>query len=455
MNNKKKSKAQKKVYWGAETDKAIENFAVSGYQLHPVFIKSFAYVKMACCIVNNKLGYLEDRIADPMQWACQQLVDGKFHDQILVDVMQGGAGTSTNMNFNEVIAGLATEKLGDVIDPLHHVNLHQSTNDVYPTALKVAVLFLLKDLEKVTADLQADLQAKEMEFKDVVKLGRTQLQDAVPMTLGMTFGAWSEAISRDRWRTFKSRERIKVVNLGGTAIGTGLNAPRQFIFKAAEQLRKLTGLNISRSENLIDATQNLDPFVEISGMLKAYAANLLKISTDLRLLASGPGGGLAEIILPERQKGSTIMPGKVNPVMPEIIGQIAIKVMANDSIVAQTAGMGNLELNQYLPLLGFSLIESLNLLTNSIPRFNDLCIKGIKTNEKNIENNVRNSNALATILVSKLGYSKVEQLVKQAVSTNKKIEEILIEKKVMSKEEIEELMTPANMYKLGFTDEKS
>ena len=449
------------AYWGNETARAMENFAISDYRLPPVFIKSFAYVKLACAKVNHQLGFLPDDIFGAISWACQQLIDGNFHDQIVVDAMQGGAGTSTNMNFNEVIANLALEKLGiskgtfENIHPLHHVNLHQSTNDVYPTALKLAVLFLLKDLEKVVGVLQTELQAKEMEFKDIVKLGRTQLQDAVPMTLGMTFGAWSEAIARDRWRIFKSRERIKVVNLGGTAIGTGLNAPRKFIFKAAEELRRLTGLNISRSENLVDATQNLDPFVEISGMLKACAVNLLKISNDLRILASGPGGGIAEIILPARQKGSTIMPGKVNPVLPEMMAQVAIKVMANDNIVAQTAGLGNLELNQFLPLLAFSIIESLSLLSRSIPKFTELCIKGIRANAGKCRYNVEHSHALATVLVNKFGYAKVEKLIGKSVENKKKIAEILLEEKLLSPAEIDELLAPANMYKLGFDDEKS
>ena len=452
---------EKKTYWDQETARAVENFNVSGYRIAPVFINSYAFVKLACARVNHQLGYLSDEISQAIEWACQQLIEGKFHEQIVVDPLQGGAGTSTNMNFNEVIANLALEKLGiekgsfHKIHPLHQVNLHQSTNDVYPTALKVAVLFLLKDLEKVTADLQTELQAKEMEFKDIVKLARTQLQDAVPMTLGMTFGAWSEAIARDRWRIYKCRERIKVVNLGGTAIGTGLNAPRQYIFIVADQLRRLTGLNLSRSENLVDATQNLDPFAEVSGLLKVYAVNLLKISNDLRLLASGPGGGLAEIVLPARQKGSSIMPGKVNPVIPEMIGQIALKVISNDTIVAQTAGMGNLELNQFLPLLGFSLLESLHMLVNAVPRFTDLCIKDIQANPANCERNVLNSQALATVLVASLGYSKVEELVRETEETGKKIINLLIEKKLFSEAEITELMAPTNMYKLGFNNEES
>jgi aspartate ammonia-lyase len=448
------------AWWGEETARAIENFAISPYRLDAEFIKAFAYTKLACAQVNHKLGYLPDDIAMALDWACRQIIDGQYHDQIVVDPMQGGAGTSTNMNFNEVLANLALHKLGkpkgswDVVHPLHHVNLHQSTNDVYPTALRVAVLMYLKELEQGFAELQAELQAKEMAFKDVIKLGRTQLQDALPMTLGMTFGAWSEAISRDRWRTFKSRERIKVVNLGGTAIGTGLNAPRQFIFKAADRLRRLTGLAISRSENMIDATQNLDPFVEISGMLKAAAANLLKISSDLRLLSSGPGGGLAEITLPTRQKGSTIMPGKINPVIPEMMNQVAIKVMHNDQMVAQCAGMGTLELNQFLPLLGFGLLESLRLLNEAIPRFTRLCIQGISANEAQSRAHVEASKALATVLVSRFGYHTVETLVQQASSQNKSIEDLLLQQEMLTREEIAELLAPGNMYKMGFTDEE-
>ncbi len=445
--------------WGDETEKAMENFAVSRYHLDPNFIKAFAYVKSACAHVNMELGYLERSMGDAIIAVCNEIIEGDWHDQIVVDPMQGGAGTSTNMNFNEVIAHLASKRINDQtgdevkIDYLNHVNLHQSTNDVYPTALKVAVLLYLKDLEAKLAELQTELQHKEMEFKDILKLGRTQLQDAVPMTLGMTFGAMSEAIARDRWRIFKARERIKTINLGGTAIGTGLNAPRKYIFKVGETLRRLTGLNISRSENLVDATQNLDPFVEISGMLKACAANLLKISNDLRMMSSGPNGGFAEIVLPPRQKGSTIMPGKINPVMPEMIGQIAIKVMANDSIIAQTAAAGNLELNQFIPLLGFSMLESLELLNNGIPLFTKHCIVGIKANEKQALQHVHNSKSIATVLVSKLGYEEVELLIKEHTETGKSIVELVVAKGLMSKEDVDRMMTPGSMYKLGYTDE--
>jgi len=311
----------------------------------------------------------------------------------------------------------------------------------------------LKDLETEISRLQAELQKKEMEFKDILKLGRTQLQDAVPMTLGMTFGAMSEAIARDRWRIFKSRERIKTVNLGGTAIGTGLNAPRQYIFKVSERLRKLTGLSISRSENLIDSTQNLDSFVEISGMLKACAANLLKISNDLRLMSSGPGGGLNEIDLPARQKGSTIMPGKVNPVIPEMIAQIAMRVMTNDNTIALCSAGGNLELNQYIPLLGYSILESLELLKNSLPILTDKCIIGITANSENCLKQVKLGKSIAAILISRFGYEKVEELVKRSGQEGLSIEEIIIAEGLLSSEEIKKIMSPGAMYKLGYTDE--
>lgn len=443
-------------YYGIQTARALENFAVSGYQIPEIFIKAFAYTKLACAEVNISLGYLDKRFGDVICSACQDLINGKFHDQIVVDALQGGAGTSLNMNLNEVIANVALGKLGlpkgsyGNIDPIKQVNLHQSTNDVFPTALKVAVLFYLQDLEKISAKLQDSLQKKELEFKNVLKLGRTQLQDAVPMTLGMTFGAFSEAIARDRWRIFKSRERIKTVNLGGTAIGTGLGAPQQYIFKAAQHLRKLTGLAISRSENMIDSTQNLDPFVEISGMLKASAANLLKISSDLRILASGPNGGLAEIKLPAVQKGSTIMPGKVNPVIPEMVSQIALKVMANDHTIALASGMGTLELNQFAPLIAHSILESLELLKNSMEILDNRCIKGIVAIEKNCLSHLNQSKSLATVLVPSLGYDVVEEIITEAQKRECDVEKIILEKKLFTAVELEQLLSPNAMHKMGF-----
>lgn len=440
-----------KKYYGPETVKSIENFNVSGRKLPLVFIKAMAEVKQACAETNLRLGYLDKVRGEAIISACEKLALNEYDDQIVVDVFQGGAGTSTNMNFNEVIAGLANEKLGEeLVHVIHHVNLHQSTNDVYPTALRISILYLLKSLEQELQAMQEVLQEKELEFRDIVKLGRTQLQDAVPMTLGMEFGAWGEAIARDRWRIFKSRERIKQLNLGGTAIGTGLTAPREYIFKVTEQLRKLTGLSISRSENLIDATQNLDPFVEISGMLKTLGVNLFKISQDIRLLSSGPMGGLSEINLPEMQKGSSIMPGKVNPVIPEMIGQISLKVMNNDTLITQVASLGNLELNQFLPLLTITILESMELLINSIPLFCQKCLKGITVNEAVCMSQVKNSGALATVLINKLGYDKVETLILEAGAKKISLEEVILEQQLLTEKELKDLLSPAQMYKLGF-----
>jgi aspartate ammonia-lyase len=438
-------------YYGEETEKSILNFAISGRRLPRVFIKAMAEVKQACAVTNMRLGYLDKRLGEAIRTACAEVAAGKYDDQIVVDVYQGGAGTSTNMNFNEVIAGLANEQLGeDAVHSIQHVNLHQSTNDVYPTALRVAILYSLQSLEKEIQSMQEALQAKELEFKDVVKLGRTQMQDAVPMTLGMEFGAWSEAIARDRWRIFKSRERIKQLNLGGTAIGTGLTAPREYIFRVTEQLRKLTGLSIARAENLVDATQNLDTIVEISGMLKALGVNIFKISQDIRLLSSGPQGGLGEISLPALQKGSSIMPGKVNPVLPEMMGQVGLKVMNNDSLISQVAALGNLELNQFLPLLTITILESLDLLLRSIPLFCERCITGIKANRDICLQKVKKSGSLATVLINRLGYERVEALIKETEISGKSLEELILEQQLLTENELKELLSPAQMYKLGF-----
>ena len=447
------------AYYGIQTARAIANFPLSGYRLHTSFITAYAYVKKACALTNKDTGFLSAEKADAIVTACDEIIAGKWHDHIIVDAFQGGAGTSANMNMNEVIANRAGELLGgtvgvyDKIHPLHDVNMHQSTNDTFPTALRVAVLFMLQDCEKSVSGLQESLQKKEQEFASIVKLGRTELQDAVPMTLGMEFGAWGEATARDRWRIFKSRERIKTVNLGGTAIGTGLGAPRDYIFKVVDRLKQLTGLTISRAENLVDATQNSDQFAEISGILKACASNLLKISNDLRLLSSGPHGGFAEISLPAMQAGSTIMPGKVNPVICEAVAQAALRVITNDQIIALAAGLGNLELNQNMPLICHTMLESLTLLTNASAMLDKKCVQGIVPNKSNCQSFVDRSSMTATVLVPILGYETVERFVKEAESTGRPVRDVILESGVISKEKLNELLSPATMYKLGFTKE--
>lgn len=439
---------------GPETQKAVHNFAFSDENFDNCLIKAMGMVKLACCTTNTNLGYLAKDIGNSIEITCQELIDGLYDDYIVIDPYQGGAGTSLNMNVNEVLAYFASKKVdGLIVNPLQHVNLHQSTNDVFPTAVKIAVLYRLKELETKTAELQASLQVKEQEFANVIKLGRTELMDAVPMTLGMEFGAYAEAISRDRWRVFKCRERIKTVNLGGTAIGTGLGAPRQYILRVNEELKNICGLAVSRSENLIDATQNLDSFAEVSGILKAMAVNLLKISNDLRLLNSGPNGGLSEIELPELQKGSSIMPGKVNPVMPEAISQIALQVMSNDSLIGLAAGLGQLELNHYLPLLAHNILKSIKLLSKASSLFSEKCIKGIKPRINNCRNNVINSTSLATYLIPLFGYDKVEEIIKKATLTDQSIKQIILLEELLTEEEFNELLKPQRMYKLGFSEE--
>ncbi|HPT71626.1 MAG TPA: aspartate ammonia-lyase [Candidatus Cloacimonadota bacterium] len=445
--------------WGCQTQRAINNFPLSGYRMHRYFIQAFAYVKKAAAQVNMNLGYLDGKMAEAIIQVCDEIITGEHHDQFVLDAFQGGAGTSTNMNFNEVIAYMADKRLtdnfgsSDPVLPLEHVNMHQSTNDVYPTAVRVAILFYLKDLEREISSLQEEFQKKEKEFSHVVKLGRTELMDAVPLTLGMEFGAYAEAIARDRWRIFKCRERIKVINLGGTAIGTGLGAPREYIFKVGEALRSLTGLSISRSENLVDATQNLDPIVEISGMLKTYASNLLKISNDLRLMNMGPDGGIAEIRLPEMQAGSTIMPGKINPVIPEAIGQVALRVIANDNLISIAAGLGQLELNQYFPLIAFTILETLHMLVNASAILRDKCLISLQANEDICLEHVINSKTLATILVPVLGYYRVEAVLKEAVEEKRNFRELLLEKNLISQHDLDTLLSAKQMRKLGFTEE--
>lgn len=438
--------------YGINTMRALDNFSISRLTMPPLFIKALAEVKLACARTNFQLGYLDDEKFEAIFYAINEITSGKYNAEFVTDALQGGAGTSTNMNMNEVIANLANRYLGhevgsyQEVKPLTDVNMHQSTNDVYPTAVKIAVLYFLKDLEGSLTELQESLQKKAEEFHNIVKIGRTQLQAAVPMTLGMEFSAFAEAIARDRWRIFKCRERIKVLNLGGTAIGTGVGAPQKYIFKVVENLKEITGLVIARSENLVETTQNLDPFVEISGMLKTVAVNLFKISNDLRLLS----GDMGEINLPALQRGSSIMPTKINPVMPEAVSQVALKVISNDSILSSAAMLGNLELNQFMPLIAYSILESLEILTNIIPLFKDKCIAGITANPEVCKDKLLKSRTIGTIFVPLLGYEKVEELIRESLITKVTIKELVIKQKLLCEAEIDELLSSNRVYKLGF-----
>ena len=444
------------VLWGIHTARAIENFPLSGQSIHPELIKAYGEVKLACAQTNNQLGFWADtKKADAIEKACFELSQGVLNEHIKVDALQGGAGTSTNMNVNEVIANralqLMDEKPGnyEIISPLNDINLHQSTNDTYPTALKIAAIRLFRQLEQNVLELQEAFQQKEKEFAHIVKIGRTQLQDAVLTTLGREMSAYAEAFNRDRWRIYKCEERLRVVNLGGTAIGTGLGAPRQFIFRVVDRLRENTNIGLARSENLIDGTQNTDVFVEVSGILKACASNLFKISNDLRLLSSGPDAGLAEINLPQKQAGSSIMPGKVNPVIPEAAAQAALLAMGNDQVIASACSAGNLELNQFMPLVAHTLLESLSVLNNACKILREHCVSGITANVENCRKNVENSTATATALIPKMGYENAGRIVNMAQEQQISIKEAAIKSKLISAKEFEELITPEAVCRLG------
>ncbi|PKN70528.1 MAG: aspartate ammonia-lyase [Deltaproteobacteria bacterium HGW-Deltaproteobacteria-12] len=441
------------AYWGIHTQRAITNFPISSLKVNDALIKSLALTKKACCLASLETGHLTVEKGKAIIAACDEIAAGALSDQFPVDALQGGAGTSTNMNINEVIANRAIEFLGgqkgnySLLHPLEDVNRHQSTNDVYPTALKVASIYRLRDLSNAITGLQGSFQEKEKEFAAIVKLGRTELQEAVPITLGAEFSAFAEAFSRDRWRTFKCEERLRVVNLGGTAVGTGLAAPRNYIFLVIEKLREVTGLGLSRGENILGETANSDSFVEVSGILKAHAVNLIKISNDLRLMNL-----LGEIHLPQLQAGSSIMPGKVNPVLTEAAIQTGIKVIANDGIITETAARGTLQINEFLPLLGHSMLESLDLLIN-INRLLTLHVREIKACKDKCEEYFNASPMIITALLPVIGYEKATAFITEFSSGNENNMRLFLEKK-LGKELIDQAFSPHQLTALGYKDDK-
>lgn len=439
------------TYCGINTARAMENFALNSKSVNLNLIKDIALIKKAAAMTNKSLKLLDSEKADAIIKASEEVIDGKFDTEFKLSAFQGGAGTSTNMNVNEVIANRAIELLGgakgdySLVHPLNHVNMSQSTNDVYPSALRIAAIRLIRKLSNSLSSLQEALQLKENEFADIIKLGRTQLMDALPMTAGQSFGAYSKAIERDRWRIYKLEERLRQINLGGTAIGTGLNATNKYVFMMTDIIQDLTGLGIARSDYPMDITQNCDIFVETSGLLKSCSVNLLKISNDLRLLNSGPRGGIGEIILPKMQAGSTIMPGKVNPVIPEMVAQVSLRVISNDSAITMASSMGQLELNAFTPLIAECLLESLELLDKSVMIFKDKCIDGLEMNTDKCLENLENSLVSATALVPHLGYDKASLISKKALMTGKTIREILLEEQILPEEIIDKILYPSEL----------
>ncbi len=440
-------------YFGIQTLRATENFNISGQNINtfPSIVKALAIVKMAAAKANYDIGLLSKPVADAIIEACNEIINGKLHTNFVVDMLQGGAGTSTNMNANEVIANRALEILGHekgeykYCHPNNHVNLSQSTNDAYPTAVKLALIEATESLIFVLKDLIQSFREKGKEFAHIIKMGRTQLQDAVPMTLGQEFEAYASTLEEEIDRLEQNSKLFLEVNMGATAIGTGINATAEYSEKCIMYLREITGRDIVIAGNLVEATQDTGAFVMYSSAIKRLAIKLSKISNDLRLLSSGPRTGLNEINLPAMQPGSSIMPGKVNPVIPEVVNQIAFKVIGNDLTVTLGAEAGQLELNVMEPVIVQSLFESISILANGISTLKYRCIDGITANEEHCKNLVKNSIGIITALNPVLGYETSTQLAKEALETNKGVYELALEKQLLSKEELDKLLSPENM----------
>ena len=443
------------VLYGVQTQRAIENFPITGIPISnfPNLIKSLAMVKKAAALANNELGLLDEEKTSAITQACDEIVDGKYHEFFVVDVLQGGAGTSTNMNANEVIANRALEILGhpygsyEIIHPNNHVNLSQSTNDAYPTAMRLGLLFALQSLVSAMDELKNSFAVKSNEFADVIKMGRTQLQDAVPMTLGQEFGAFATMIEEDISRVKEAMELLKEINLGATAIGTGLNSPPKYTATVRKFLLKITGLNLKTAANLVEATQDTGAYVQLSGVLKRVAVKLSKISNDLRLLSSGPRAGINEINLPPMQPGSSIMPGKVNPVIPEVVNQIAFEVVGHDVTVTMAAEAGQLQLNVMEPVITFSLFSSINHLRQGCIVLSERCIKGVSANRSHALELVEKSIGLVTALNPYLGYEKSSEVASEALTSGKSVYDIVLEKGYLTKEKLDSILDPEKMVK--------
>jgi len=441
------------VLYGVQTLRAIENFNISGVTLNffPVFIEALAQVKKACALANHELGLLPDDMTKAMVTACDEIINGEFHNHFIVDMIQGGAGTSTNMNANEVIANRALEILGhkrgeyEYCHPNNHVNLSQSTNDAYPTAIKIALINSNKKIVKSLEALVASFQKKADEFKDIIKMGRTQLQDAVPMTLGQAFGAYADTLAEEIERLNQNAELFQEVNMGATAIGTGINSDPDYADKVIAHLQEISGMPVRNAKNLVEATSDTGAFVMYSSATKRLAVKLSKISNDLRLMSSGPRTGLNEINLPPMQPGSSIMPGKVNPVIPEVVNQIAFKVIGNDLTVTLAAEAGQLELNVMEPVIVQSVFESLEMLINGMQTLKDRCIDGITANAERCREMVLNSIGIVTALNPTLGYENSSMVAKEALKSGRSVYDLVIEKGLLTKEKLDELLQPENM----------
>lgn len=443
------------VYYGVQSLRAAENFHITGLNMHPEIINSLAYIKKAAAITNCEAGLLDKRRTQAIVQACDEILEGKFREDFIVDPIQGGAGTSLNMNANEVIANRAIEILGgkkgdySVVNPNDHVNCGQSTNDVIPTAGKMTSLRLLKKLKKQLLRLHSALEQKADEFDGVIKMGRTQLQDAVPIRLGQEFKAYSVAILRDLNRMDKAMDEMRTLNMGGTAVGTGLNADESYLRRIVPNLSEISGMDLVQAYDLIDATQNLDSFVAVSGAVKACAVTLSKIANDLRLMSSGPRAGFGEINLPAKQNGSSIMPGKVNPVIPEVVNQVAFNAIGNDMTITMAAEAGQLE--PFEPIIFYCLFQSIDTIAYAVNTFVDNCVIGITANETRCRYFVENSVGIITAICPYVGYQKAAEIAKEAIKTGESVRKLIIEKGLLAKEQMDEIMDPVQMTEPGIS----
>lgn len=435
-----------KAYYGVQTLRAKHNFNITKRPLHPVFINNLARIKKAAAMTNMAANVLDERIGKAILQACDEIIAGKLHNQFIVDAIQGGAGTSANMNANEVIANRAIEILGgekgdySIVHPNDHVNMAQSTNDVIPSAGKLTILELLPGLVKELKRLHKALQQKSVEFDDVVKIGRTQLQDAVPIRLGQSFEAYSAVVRRDIERLEGLDEDLKMLNIGATAVGTAINVNPVYLFHIIKNVNLVCQTSCYQAENLFDATQNLDGFVNISSALKTCAVSLSKICNDLRLLSSGPKTGLGEINLPPKQNGSSIMPGKINPVIPEVVSQVAFNVIGNDVTVTLAAEAGQLELNAFEPVIFYNIFESIDTLTGAVQTLIDNCVLGITANRDRCEHLVESSAAIATALCPSIGYKKAADIAKQSLESGVSVRDLVLQQNLMTPQQLEQCM---------------
>ncbi|ERI06153.1 aspartate ammonia-lyase [Aneurinibacillus aneurinilyticus ATCC 12856] len=439
------------AYYGVQTMRAVENFPITGYRIHESLIKAMAIVKKAAALANMETGQLNQRLGNAIVQAAQEIIDGKLHDQFIVDPIQGGAGTSINMNTNEVIANRGLEIIGEAkgnyfqLSPNTHVNMAQSTNDAFPTAIHLATLSMLDKLLVTMEQLHDAFAEKAKAFDHVVKMGRTHLQDAVPIRLGQEFEAYRRVLDRDMKRIKQSRQHLYEVNMGATAVGTGLNADPRYIKSVVRHLADISGFPIVGAEHLVDATQNTDAYTEVSAALKVCMMNMSKVANDLRLMASGPRVGLSEISLPARQPGSSIMPGKVNPVMAEVINQIAFQVIGNDNTICLASEAGQLELNVMEPVLVFNLLQSISIMNNGFRVFREYCIEGITANEDKLKEYVEKSVGVITAVNPHLGYETAARIAREAILTGKSVRELCLYYNVLTEEELDLILDPYEM----------